>query len=320
MPDTDLQITIGADASDVVSGVAQARSAINGLGPSVQALAKPFGELNQKIKAGFEGNERGLHQFKASLDGLVSSFSKGLAEMGVHAKSFAQVMRSMNQLILNDLLKIVDGMVEKWLWGVTENVLASARGQAFLNALGQTDLARQIAMDAKRTASKATNATVQQSLLTTSQGVGLASDAASSTAGKAINAQTAFSGAIAAISPIPFIGPSIAPGIAAEMAALASAAGGFDIPAGANPLTQLHAQEMVLPARLANPMRSMMDDYAASRGGTWTGPAQTGGETHIHNYNISAMDAASFKSFLRGNKNPLSTVLQEMGRAGMKTA
>ena len=32
------------------------------------------------------------------------------------------------------------------------------------------------------------------------------------------------------------------------------------------------------------------------------------------------MDAASFQAFLRGNKNPLSTVLQEMGRAGMKTA
>ena len=61
--------------------------------------------------------------------------------------------------------------------------------------------------------------------------------------------QTAFSGAIAAISPIPFVGPFLAPGIAAEMAALASAAGGYDIPAGVNPLTQLHAQEMVLPAR-----------------------------------------------------------------------
>jgi hypothetical protein len=39
---------------------------------------------------------------------------------------------------------------------------------------------------------------------------------------------------------------------------LASAAQGFDVPVGVNPLTRLHAQEMVLPARLANPMRDML--------------------------------------------------------------
>ena len=50
------------------------------------------------------------------------------------------------------------------------------------------------------------------------------------------------------------------------------------------------------------------------------GNVKNGGDTHVHNYSISAMDAGSFQAFLRGNKNPLSTVLQEMGRAGMKTA
>ena len=65
----------------------------------------------------------------------------------------------------------------------------------------------------------------------------------------------------------------------------------------------------------------MMDDYAATRTNPWSGPPQQGGgDTHVHHYNISAMDAGSFKTFLRGNKTPLSTVLQEMGRAGMKIA
>lgn len=37
----------------------------------------------------------------------------------------------------------------------------------------------------------------------------------------------------------------------------ASAAGGYDIPAGVNPKTQLHAREMVLPAHLADAVRAM---------------------------------------------------------------
>ena len=39
------------------------------------------------------------------------------------------------------------------------------------------------------------------------------------------------------------------------MRGLRSASGGYDIPAGVNPMTQLHAEEMVLPAHIANPLR-----------------------------------------------------------------
>jgi len=38
---------------------------------------------------------------------------------------------------------------------------------------------------------------------------------------------------------------------------LASAAGGYDIPSGINPVTQLHEREMVLPAQYADVIRSM---------------------------------------------------------------
>jgi len=44
----------------------------------------------------------------------------------------------------------------------------------------------------------------------------------------------------------------------------ASAANGYDIPAGVNPVTQLHEQEMVLPKNLSNKIRNMSD----SGGGT----------------------------------------------------
>lgn len=53
-------------------------------------------------------------------------------------------------------------------------------------------------------------------------------------------------------------------------ATLKSAAGGFDIPAGMNPVTQLHAQEMVLPKEYAEVIRGM----AGGGGGGAAGPAQ----------------------------------------------
>ena len=51
-----------------------------------------------------------------------------------------------------------------------------------------------------------------------------------------------------------------------------SAAGGYDVPAGENPVTQLHEKEMVLPAQYADVIRGL-----AGNGGT----AGSGG-IHIH--------------------------------------
>lgn len=77
------------------------------------------------------------------------------------------------------------------------------------------------------------------------------------------NAATAGSGAASAVASIPYVGPVLA--IAAMAAVLGavmalgggikSAAGGFNIPSGLNPVTQLHQEEMVLPADIANPLR-----------------------------------------------------------------
>lgn len=78
------------------------------------------------------------------------------------------------------------------------------------------------------------------------------------------NAAVAGSGAAASQASIPFVGPVLA---LAAMAAVfgavmgmkgkASAKSGFDIPAGMNPLTQLHEREMVLPAEHADTIRGM---------------------------------------------------------------
>jgi len=83
----------------------------------------------------------------------------------------------------------------------------------------------------------------------------------------ATKAAEAAANAYNAIVGIPYVGPFLAPAAAAT-AFLAvgsfarrifSAEGGFDIPAGMNPMVQAHAREMILPAKHADVIRSLAD-------------------------------------------------------------
>jgi len=94
-------------------------------------------------------------------------------------------------------------------------------------------------------------------------------------AGIGTNAVQAGSGAAASVASIPYVGPIMAiAALASVMGAVMgaksnvpSAAGGYDIPAGLNPLTQLHEKEMVLPAKHADVIRGMADAQASAQGG-----------------------------------------------------
>ncbi|MFZ6871162.1 hypothetical protein ACO0LF_03745 [Undibacterium sp. Di27W] len=86
------------------------------------------------------------------------------------------------------------------------------------------------------------------------------------------NAAVAGSAAFASIAAIPVVGPAMAPAaaLAASAGAMAfapvaaSAAGGYDIPGGLNPVVQTHAREMILPAKYADLIRSMAEASGAS--------------------------------------------------------
>jgi hypothetical protein len=82
-----------------------------------------------------------------------------------------------------------------------------------------------------------------------------------------------------AVVGIPFVGPALAPAAAATAwaAVMAFAEQGYDVPAGVNPVTQLHAKEMVLPAHLSEGFRQMI--AAGGAGGAGGGPNIT-----IHNH------------------------------------
>jgi hypothetical protein len=88
--------------------------------------------------------------------------------------------------------------------------------------------------------------------------------------------------------------------------AMASAAGGYDIPAGVNPVVQTHAKEMILPARYAEIIRGLADGEAK--------PASEPSPTV--NVNVSTMDSRSFERALSDHDSALVKVIHEAVRNG----
>jgi hypothetical protein len=113
--------------------------------------------------------------------------------------------------------------------------------------------------------------------------------------------------AFKAIAAIPFVGPFMAPAAAAAAGIaimgfaghVASAEGGYDVPRGLNPMTQLHSNEMVLPSSLADKIRNM------------TSGESSGGGTHFH---VNAIDGQSVKKFFVEHGDKIIAVVQKGAR------
>lgn len=100
----------------------------------------------------------------------------------------------------------------------------------------------------------------------------------------------------------PAFGAAMA-GIAASYGGLLAAAQGFDVPSGMNPVTRLHAKEMVLPASIAEPLRAIIS------GG---GGGGLGGVSHFH---VHALDGPSVDTWLRrGGAKKIGEALRDHGR------
>lgn len=141
-----------------------------------------------------------------------------------------------------------------------------------------------------------------------------ATDAATGKSQITSAAATGAAKAYQAIVGIPYVGPILAPiaagvafaGIEAFAGQLASARGGWDRVPFDGAMTELHKDEMVLPADIANPMRRM----AKQGGGGGGGPMV-----------IKAFDARSFKEYLRRNPGELASGMkraQQRGHLGGK--
>lgn len=134
-----------------------------------------------------------------------------------------------------------------------------------------------------------------------------------------MSAWEAMAAAWAALSAIPVVGPAL--GVAAGVAAfagvsaivgkVASARGGYDIPAGVNPVTQLHEEEMVLPKQHANTIRALGKNLTSDGGigGGGGSSAQT-----FNNFTIQAWDSKDVRRFMEKHGRELAGGLKGYNR------
>jgi tape measure domain-containing protein len=224
-------------------------------------------------------------QNAALFNGMANSFSTSLETMMLQAKTFQDAMRT--------------------LW----NGLATV----FIRVLITEPLGQWIAMQAKMLAAKLGFGTASAAADTATSTATVAAKTAEASAVIGAEGAKAGAGAAASQAAIPIVGPGLA--IAAMVATLAavlalrsglkSAAGGYDIGKGVNPMVQLHEEEMVLPKNLARGVRSMV------AGGEQGGGQQGRGAVNLH---VSAMDAKSFETFLGRNANKLVKTLGQQQR------
>jgi hypothetical protein len=113
------------------------------------------------------------------------------------------------------------------------------------------------------------------------------------------DAGAAAAGAYKAIVGIPYVGPFLAPAAAAVayagVLAFDSAAGGYDIPSGLNPVVQTHSREMILPAPIADTVRNAVGQQGSGQNGS----GGRAGTVHIHGKPESKFTGDQLASMLK---------------------
>ncbi|WP_164963957.1 hypothetical protein [Rubrivivax sp. JA1026] len=162
-------------------------------------------------------------------------------------------------------------------WGQAVQGIYRQTGAVFLAEMVTKPMAQYLAAMARQFAAKMGFLSAETTAQTTASTAITGAKGVETEAVTMMNATQAGTGAAAAVAPTPFVGPMMAlAAMAAIFAAVSamgrkSAARGYDIPSGVNPMTQLHEEEMVLPAHIANPLR------AALAGGGFGGGDQAAG-------------------------------------------
>ncbi len=223
-------------------------------------------------------------------DQMQQSFGQAITGMLTRAQTLRQGLNSIFQSILSSFIQnmVVTPLME-WASGLL-------RQTAIYQMFFGTKATMEAAGAATTTATKASEATAVVSA----------------------NAAEAASGAAASVSSIPFVGWIMAAGVFAAVMAMVmgansnikSASGGYDIPSGVNPVTQLHEEEMVLPAHLANPLRSKLN------GGDGETAGNSGGGSGLPPIYISAMDSRDVARALKQG-GALHKALKDYQRRGV---
>ena len=235
---------------------------------------KASGDVAKAIKA---ENDKMFADFEKSLKPLTSAWDKALTGMLSGTMKWHKAQQVLLQGVLQDFTKLGVEVINTMIKDAAKKVMVEVMTQEQINAAQKTGVAEQIAAQAEA---------ALKSIAT--------------------YAAQAFAGVTAFLAPM--MGPYAVAGAAvvsalvlAEGAHVASAAGGYDIPSGVNPLTQLHQNEMVLPASLADKVRNM-----------------TGGNSTSATFNVNALDSQSVAAFFNKHGASIVNSLRAQGKASIR--
>ncbi|UCV15524.1 phage tail tape measure protein [Quatrionicoccus australiensis] len=244
---------------------------------------------------------------------MENSFSGALTGMLTKAQTWRQalagVYQSLTQMFVRDVV-VKQGV--DYAAGLLKQTALYRTFFTTKQGLDTAGAAVHASTETAKTAATVAGVTTRTTAETVASGQSVMMRLGSAISSIMISAWEAMAGAFAAMASIPYVGPFLAVGAgAAAFAAVAgivgnlpSAAGGYDVPSGVNPITQIHEEEMVLPREHANTIRRMSGNDGGSSGG---------GTVHIHNH-IQSWDSRDVKSFLIGNKSGLVAALKEAQR------
>jgi hypothetical protein len=253
-----------------------------------------------------KGEELGRDNLKKLTDPMVNGFQSAFASILNGQKTFKQAMVGMIQQMVTETVLQLAMIPIKWAANQVVMTLATQLGVA--QRLGLT-----AAGAAAETSISAASNTAQ---ITGAAGVA-AAEGAKSQAG------------------IPVVGPALAALAAAGMLALVlgfasmvSAEGGYDVPSSGGggidgkggQMGIFHPNEMILPAKIANPLRSMLAgpqsnslaDSAAAAGASASGGGAMGGDVHYHDHTEKGMSPSQIVA----NRAALSKAIKMAHREG----
>lgn len=247
-------------------------------------------------------------------------------QYGLKRLEIEQQQAQESQGIWSDLSDRVTGLWDKGVQALLNGTLTWKNAMQAIGAevvqwfatkvVGET-VKNWIAGLAQRLAALVGFNTAEKGIEAASAAATVATKTAETTAVVGANAAQAGSGAAASQASIPIVGPVLAlAAMAAVFAAVSalgnrkSAARGYDIPKGINPMVQTHEEEMILPAPLANAVRRMAGEGEEGQG------ERAGGDTI--NVSINATDAAGVRRLFMDNQGALVAALKNAHRNAIR--
>lgn len=224
---------------------------------------------------------------------LTSSMQQAFQGMWTHAQGWKQSLINIADQLVYKFVDMGAQMLQNWIMQqVTKKAVTAATTAAEVGVVTAGEVAKVGAVAAGTATQVATVATGAAAEKGITLGSALLSIGAS--------AAKAAAGAYAALAGIPIIGPVIAPAAAALAlgaviafgASIASARGGQAKVPKDGQITELHKDEMVLPAWAANPLREGLQTRGSSRG-MFSGAAAAGASTRESTTNNTS--GATFK-------------------------